>query len=61
VRTDSFGFTHPEPQDKPDLLGALHIAECGECHKRFGPGIAQQCEDLADAWVKERQSAPLAL
>lgn len=61
MRTDSFGFTHPEMTDAPNLLGALHIAECGECQKRFGPDVTANCEQLAIAFEKERQRAPLAL
>jgi hypothetical protein len=55
MRCDSFGFVHPEPSDTPSLAGALHITECGECERVFGPEVVGYCQDLADAYERQEQ------
>jgi hypothetical protein len=61
VKTDAFGFTHPEPQDTPTLIGSLHIQECGPCRQTFGDAIGPEFLDtidkLAEAFQREERAA----
>jgi hypothetical protein len=55
MKTDAFGFTHPEPSDVPSLIGALHICECGPCQQAFGPDIVGYCQQLGEAYEQQER------
>lgn len=60
MHTDAFGFTHPDTTDRPSLLGALHIAECGQCQKVFGPIVTTNALLLGEAYEKEQRNLAMA-
>lgn len=57
MRTDAFGVVHPTTDDEPDLVSALHIAECGECRKRLGDGVFAFAVQIATAYENSAREA----
>lgn len=46
-------MVHPTQDDEPNLLGVLHIAECGECQKRWPPEVVSRALQVTDAYEQE--------
>lgn len=57
MRVDSFGVLHPTQDDEPNLVGILHIAECGECQKRWPLEVVSRALQVGDVYDKERLAA----
>lgn len=59
MRIDSFGVVHPEPKDEPNLVGMLHVHECGPCRVTFaeaeGPVVLERIDELVATLEREQR------